>query len=244
MLEMLRVSLHTIDIYNGSYVLFLLALLYILFSKKEKEQRFLAIYVVLALCIFFHPICTKIIVTYCIEQEVYWRYLWIIPIGILISYAGARMIEQLDGIAKKYIILLISIGAIVISGKSMYHSANFQLAENFFKLPQEAIEICTVIRQVDIQGVVALPEGLRYYIRQYDAGIEVLYSRLVYHTDELILINELEKEQPDIEVINSILEGKGCRCVVLNRNPNVLGEMEALGYQEVGATENYLVLYK
>lgn len=88
MLEMLRVSLHTIDIYNGSYVLFLPALLYILFSKKEKEQRFLAIYVVLALCIFFHPICTKIIVTYCIEQEVYWRYLWIIPIGILISYAG------------------------------------------------------------------------------------------------------------------------------------------------------------
>lgn len=244
MMEMLRLSIQTVDRYNGSYALFLLALAYITVSRQEKEKRFWCGYIAIALGIFFNPICTKIIVEYCIEDDVYWRYLWIIPIGILISYTAVRVVELSPERGKKITVTLFFLGAIITSGKNIYNANNFQKAENLYKLPQEAVDVSSVIRQAGIQGPIALPEGLRYYVRQYDAGIKVVYSRMVYHTDELTLIEELEKEQPDAMVINNILTTKGCRCIVINANQSLAVEMEHLGYQMIGSTNHYMILQK
>lgn len=244
MLEMLRLSIQTMDRYHGSYSLFLMALGYIALSGREREQRFWIGYVALALGIFFNPVCTKIIVEYCIEAEVYWRYIWVIPIGLLVSYSGARVVEQICGRKRKGIAIAFILGAILLGGDFMYNSENFQPAENRCKIPQEAIEVSNIISQAGIQEPVALPEGLRYYIRQYNASIRVVYSRMTYHTDEDALISELEKEAPDAAVIHGFLEGKGCRCIVINKNPDLAAGMGTFGYQVIGDTDRYMVLRK
>ena len=60
-------------------VLFLPALAYILFARCDKRlKRFLAAYTVLFLFLYFCPVTAKIIMDYCIGEEVYWRMLWLL----------------------------------------------------------------------------------------------------------------------------------------------------------------------
>ena len=245
MLNVIKISIHTLKLYNGSYVLFLLAYLYMIIVNYHEKKKFNGIifYVGLVLLIFFNPITAKVI-TICIGEGVYWRYLWILPMGIYISYAGTHLILHLEKNSEKTIICLLVLASIMLSGENMYNSDNFEEAENVYKIPQEVVEVCQILNENEIQDKVALPEGLRYYVRQYDAGINVLYTRMINHTNEGQLLRELEAESPNAETIDSILNETLCRCVVINKDEDLLTSLALYGYEEVGHTENYSILYK
>lgn len=242
-IEMIKLSSNTLGIYNGNLILFLCALLY-LCLKKEKSMYIWIGYIILAFLVFFNPICTKIMVEYCIEIETYWRYLWIVPYGMIIAYVATDIISE-NKMKNKGIVVFALTLLIVILGKNIYNSSNFEKADNWYKIPQEVVDICDILRESNYEGKVALPESLRYYVRQYDANISVLYTRMLYHTCEFTLLEELEKkEQMDAEVVDEILQSENCNCVIIYNSKQGFESMTRLGYEQIGWNDQYIIMYK
>lgn len=242
--DMFYLSYVTLINYRGEYLLFFASLTYIFMHKEEKEKRFWGYFTLVALFIFFNPICAKIITKYCIEETVYWRYLWILPISLLIAYVGTKLIEKEQGKIAKGILLGLCTIVIIASGHNMFNGGNFTRAENIYKIPQDVVDICNVINQKQIEDKIALPEGLRYYVRQYDAGINVLYTRMIYHTSQSKLIKELEKPKPNAKAIDGLLNEEDCRYVIINTNEQLVNELGEYSFDEIGRTENYIIMQK
>ena len=77
--------------------LFLVSLLYLWVTEKEKHIKQVLIYVsALALVVFFCPLFTWIVIKFA-DDEIYYRVLWLLPIGITVSYAMVRFMRTIDG---------------------------------------------------------------------------------------------------------------------------------------------------
>ena len=158
-----------------------LALLYLLLSKEERNHRrlfagFSCIFAILYIC----PLTARGIMR-CIGDNVYWRLLWVLPLPIITAYTGTRLYERVNARWKKAGLFVLMTGVICLTGKNVYlQDSPYVKAANMQKLPEEVAVICQIIREdagEDSTPRIAVPAKLSGYIRQYDAGIEMLYGR-------------------------------------------------------------------
>ena len=82
---------------DGKYfVLFLIAILF-LFAKEKNRKKvyFLVYFPICFLALFWCPFFTAIF-TQIISESVYYRFLWGIPIGIIIAYSSVQFLFCID----------------------------------------------------------------------------------------------------------------------------------------------------
>ena len=165
---------HTNAVGTGLYMgLYLLALLYIYTKYKEEKntRNFLLIYPIIVFIIIWNPIFAKILLKF-IGNDVYWRVYWLLPIGITISYVFTKWIFENNNKINKITALLFSIFIIILSGKIIYTSNNFSLANNYFKIPNEILDLIFTISEDDEEyKKLAGPLEFNVYTRQVDGTI-------------------------------------------------------------------------
>jgi len=157
------------------WLLALLALIYLGTKVKTKESSYVVGVMSLGIIIIFNPFCAEIICNYFFPANRYFRLLWILPIFFIIAFAGAELSK------KGGEILILCILIIILSGSCIFTEDNFQVADNIYKIPQEAIEICIFFQSTEEYKMenfkVSVDPQISSYIRQYDADIMLHFGR-------------------------------------------------------------------
>jgi len=160
-------------------ILFLIAVMYIGFSGKQKYLKDAFVkYPVYVLVLFFCPVWY--VYVYLFEDyEILYRILWLLPLGVVICYVFVDIIlslnEKVRGIA-----FVLCVVILVISGEYTYSNDYFTLAENEYHVPDTVVKICDEIRVEGREIRAAFPDEFIFYVRQYTPDVCLPYGREMF----------------------------------------------------------------
>lgn len=245
------------DSYNGNgmqMALFFACLFYLALQKKENEKRVLFLgYTLLFFIICFFPVTAKIIMDFCIGEEVYWRMFWLLPSVIVTSYTGVLVIMRAEGNVKRYALLFMMFLVIGMTGTIVYNSSIFERKQNNYKLPQEAVDVCDIIEaDAAANGIthkkLIAANDLVAFIRQYDAdilmpyGMDAVRGHRIETERAAEIFRIMSSDQKDWESLAWFAAAEDCNYLAYPKEEEISGETpESYGYQLVGASAAYHV---
>ena len=227
--------------------LFLAAVLYLIFSEKDKTKKLVLVILPLTvMALFAFPLFAWVIYQ-CLDEEVYYRFLWLIPVSIVISYAGVKAVLRTTGV-KRIVALLGMCGIIMVCGDYVYDSQYFTVAENPYHVPDTVVKICDEIK-VEGQIVCAVfPLEMIQYVRQYEYGVYMPYGREMI-VERWNFYNELyevyEEGAPDgvvkAEVLADTARDHSVQYIIWNDNRQMDGDLEDCGFELKNQIDGYSI---
>lgn len=168
------------SLYTGDgllMVLFFVSLIYVALNDENRNNRTILLYgtVVLILAVFC-PVFYWGYGTY-IEKSTYWRFFWLLPMGIGFSYVGSKLVHK-----HKVTGFLLILFVMVLGGKLVYTvKADFKLATNIYHIEQDVVDVADFLDTQDIDEYqVAVPFEMLDDIRVYNINIHMPYGREQY----------------------------------------------------------------
>lgn len=230
---------------NGLAVaLFAAAFLYLLFTEKDKAKRTVLLYVpFVTVVLFFCPLFANIIFGY-LDEETYYRILWLVPMTVVIAYAGIRLIGNLKQAWMKGLAFLLACGLIICTGDYVYDNPYFAPAENRFHVPQTVALVCDAIIVEGREVRAAVPSEMLPYVRQYTANICLPYGREIMMdgwSDGIPFFVAMEAETVDCETVARMAAEQECHYVILHETKPLKGTFEENGYHYVETVAGYRI---
>lgn len=225
--------------------LFLVALLYLWFEEKNRENRRMFVsFPICILIVFFCPLVVLVIEKLS-EEDTFWRMIWSLPMIMVISYAGVVLIRKLEGI-KRYVSIVGLVLLIAISGDYLYDNPNVLKAENLNHIPDDIIAVCDEVIVEGREVRAAFPRECLIYVPQYTAMIHMPYGReMFFESKGVIMWNPLyeimESEIVDAKLLAKELRNSMCHFVVLRKNTVFEGDLETEGFAKYCETDSYQV---
>ncbi|MDL2302614.1 hypothetical protein LJC58_09740 [Lachnospiraceae bacterium OttesenSCG-928-D06] len=211
---------------------FLLSVIYLCLTEKQKHVKIMFVYVpVILLLVFFNPIFAKIIVSF-VDDEIYYRILWLLPYTVVVAYAFAKLIGDLKK-RGKLLFLPLGCALVICSGSFIYSNPYFSLAENIYHMPNEVVEICDAIEVEKREVMAVFPKEMLQYVRQYSAvvcmpyGREIIVERWGNHNE---LYQLMESEVIDAEELARLAKENGCHYVILHEDKEIVGDLLSYDY--------------
>ena len=234
--------IETFQKYSGSGLLicwFLVAWFYLLFCEKKKENRVLFVYMpAVLLLLFFNPIFYRIFGNLT-EEAIYFRFMWILPITIVIAYTVIKIYNTLVG-KKKHIFVFLALILIMFSGRLVYLNPLFERAENEYHVPREVIELCDMIEVEGREITAAFPSEFLLYVRQYSATVCMPYGRNAFSEYNPLYL-AMNEEVIDVEKLAELAQQAGCHFVILDGEKELDGKMEEYSYEVYGQVDKYVI---
>jgi len=222
-------------------ILFFLSLIYLGYSEEDRRVRTILVYIpAIIFLLFFIPLFYLLYNT--LDSGTYYRILWLIPMTVIIAYAGCKAIGH-------HTRLGVVIGCIVlaISGTYVYNSQHITKAENLYHLPQETVDICEMIMPEEGEERVwaLFPVEQVHFVRQYTTTIQMPFGRenLVetWYYEHHPLYTLLQQEVIPVKELSELSIEYYCNYIFLLKTMEVEGDMDEYGIELIGETENYLV---
>ncbi len=224
-------------------VLYLLGVIYLLITEKERRIRVLMVYTPLTvLVIFLCPLFRKYFVGAGLDGETYYRVLWLLTMGITIAYAGCKLFA-----AHKRIGLAVMSAAVILCGTCVYANPNISKAQNLYHLPESVVKICDFLKvQEESEYIkVLVPQDLAHFIRQYDADIMMPYGRnmLVPRWGYYDAVYEaMEKtEIVDMPVLLEATRSYECNYIVFHETRELNSDPADYQLELLGTMDGYLI---
>lgn len=227
---------------SGFYpVLFLAALIYLLFTEKDRKIRIVLLEtsVVIAL-LFFLPLFKFVMDV--LDEGTYYRILWLLPMTVVIAYAGVKLIGKHTRVGFAALALVL-----VLTGNYVYKSPLVTKAQNRYHIPDVVIAICNEIMPEEGQERVwaVFPDELIQYVRQYSSEIQMPYGREMLVPEwgwnwDTHPIYEVMRESPiDLDALPALLEEYSCQYLILNRSVPTEGDPAENGLTLIAQIEAY-----
>lgn len=224
-------------------ILFVVALVYLWMTEKNKITRYIFVYGAgIIQILFFVPFFYW---GYNILDEgTYYRILWLLPSTIVIAYSAVRVMGQHTKVG-----LLLSILVVMISGQYVYSSVYITKAENAYNIPQEVIEVCDMIGPEEGEERIwaIFPDDMIHYVRQYTIDVQMVYGREVlvnsWDTADHPLYEVMSEEILDVEELAELVELYACNYVILNKEKEVDGDLAEAGIEWFGETDTHVVYW-
>ena len=233
--EAMKVALEELLLYNGNSFLiplFLVALVLLWFVERDRRVRTVLIYLSVALvAVFLCPLYAWI--GQKIDDEIYYRVFWTLPIGLLFCYGGVRLLIRLKKTISRVIAGVLIVLIICINGEFVYKNTTHFQATNAYHIPQNVIDVAEAVRMEKYKPIAVLPAELLTHIRQYTGDIFTPYGRniLVERWNfENDLYDAMEAEVYDAEEITVQARKEHCAFVVLSSAKQMKGSMEEQNY--------------
>ncbi len=156
--------------------LFLISVCYLLFAEKEPSKKLIMAVLPLAVILLFAcPLFAWVVYRF-LDSEIYYRFLWLLPVSMVIAYAGVKLILSVQG-TKRIITLLAVCAVIIISGDYVYDNPYMSPAQNAYHVPDTVVAICDEIQVEgrEVRGV--FPAEMLQYVRQYTPFVCLAYGR-------------------------------------------------------------------
>jgi len=177
-------------------------------------------------------------------RDTYYRILWMIPMGVVISYAACKLFEL-----HRRVGLVLSAIVVIASGSLVYTSSNITKAENVYHLPQTVIDIVDVINPPGSANKerAAFPASLVHYVRQYNTNVLMPYGRemVVTQWDYYNAVYEAMEKAETIsreDLIAATRETK-CKYIVLHETRAIDGDLTDYGLELVNTIDGYQIYF-
>ncbi len=230
-------------------LLLVAAAIYIAVAEKTLWKKIiLGILPLLVVAGFLLPI-TKIVYVAAFDDgsDTYYRLLWLIPSYIVIGYAVCKLSFSFGSRVKQRIAIVAALAVICLSGSLVYLNQYMSVAENFYHIPQNVIDICDVIAPMEGEPRVraAFPSELVHFVRQYDTNILMPYGREMIAT-QWDYYNEVYEvmEKPEVIDAEALLEATrktGCSYIILAKDRKVRGDLIDQGLKMVTSVDKYVI---
>ncbi len=229
---------------TGILLLFLISLMYT-FRAKRKIQV-LWIYCIVILLLFFNPLVYWLVVEKIGLNTIFPRMLLCIPIALFIAYMFADYVHSSD-ITFQRRRLIFCMLLILLGGNCIYTSDQIELSENWYHIPQEAIELVSILQQNegDLSNItVALPNyPACRFVQLYNATFHMPYGRRGWgstgvEANELYQNLAAHSDNYDLILANAYI----CNCNYLVVYKDVPSDgFVVRGCTIIGETDNYLL---
>ncbi len=242
-------SLKVLKNYTNLSLVFVLTFaswVYLLIKEKNKALRTVfVIFPVVMMIIFILPPTAVIFNKIGMDNDIYYRLLWLIPISMITIYG---LLKAFGDTPKKRIIASLAAAVfIAVFGKCVYQSPVFFKSENLYGIPKQTIDIVDFIKADAQRDVVyVLPSAdLITTIRQYDPGIGMPYGRDTYTTTyvETNPVYEVYEMAPKLNFKNLLEVSRDYEVeyiVVYITKPTEDDPLEA-GLEYVGEVNDHLI---
>lgn len=236
--------IHLYEKYIGTGMiagLLLVAVIYLFVVEKNKNARVIFLYMpLMMLALYFCPLFASVIY-YFVGTEIYFRFLWLVPVVPMLAYAAVKIILSLSG--KKSVIAGVAMGGIIfVSGSFIYLNPDYPVAENLYHVPKEVVNICDAIEVEGREVKAAFPSELLLYVRQYSPYVCMPYGRDAYTgeiTDELydlLLADTLQAGQ----VVEKARE-RQCHYVIFSGEKEIAGDFTDYEYKLFDTIDGYVI---
>ncbi len=240
---------------TGYFVMYLLAVMYILIKGSRRERElFLWPSAVLVLTVY-NPVVPLIIDKLFDISSEYYRLFWIAPVIVLVPYAGAKIISE-ERTLRRRIAAGILVAVMFILGGNFVYAKGFLLSENIYRIPDELIEISDIIHNDSDSEYTRVFFEYEYNmeIRQYDPKIllcidreDYLYAVNYSYTDEMLEDGEnpqnrllallVRNQDIDEDDFTEALEDTDTQYVVLTKGHPQTYFVKQAGLVQVGETK-------
>lgn len=259
MINILQHVFAIISAYNGVglyLTIYLLALMYLFLSEKDKGRRIIFCYIAAVVFgLIFFPVTAYLIMYKVMDEEIFYRQIWLIPCGVTVCYAGIRLLmrvgenktPKLKAVLKSVVAVLM-LAVIVLMGQFTFRAENYQKSENEYHLPQYVIDVCDTIKLVgsDYNFGAAFPASMVQFTRQYMAGMHTPYGREAivekYRNDwnaGNVLLDLIEADSYDADTICPEAAAQGVEVFVVYGFKEFKGNPEEYGYSYYKSVDGY-----
>ncbi|MBR1670281.1 MAG: hypothetical protein IJ695_06230 [Butyrivibrio sp.] len=235
---------------NPAQIILLIAsAIYLTVTEKDiRKKLILGVLPLVVLAGFLVPV-TKIVYVAAFDEgsDTYYRILWLIPMYIIEGYAACSLIFRFASRMKQRMALVVVLAAAALCGSLVYLNQYMSVAENFYHIPQNVIDICDIISPEKNEPRVraAFPSELVHFVRQYDTDILMPYGREMLAT-QWDYYNEVYEVMEKPEVINAkeLLDATrrtGCSYIVLKDDRKVDEDLVNYGLKVIESVDGYLI---
>lgn len=241
------------------FMIYLVALLYILIKGDEKEKEIFLPSAIFLFATVYNPAVPLLLDRFFDVNSEYYRLFWIAPVVVAISYLAAKIIDGHKNTGEKVtsVILILVIG--LLAGNFVY-SDGYKLAADIYKMPPQLIAIDEMIHaDTDVEYPKAFFEyEYNMQIRQYDAKMQLTIDREDYlmavgqdipeelvwddeHPQYRILAALVRGREIDVGSFLAALEGTKTEYIAVSKGNPAVDLLEEANLSVVGSTEEYVV---
>lgn len=237
MSEVIRNTFSIYKNYGGGSMMTVLAaaaIVYLWISEERKEIRILFVYLTAAVgALFFFPLFAYAAMHFFLDAQVYYRLLWLVPMGAVTAYAAVRLVSQLETKRKRVLAGLLTAAFIIQGGSFVYQNPMVTKAENLYQLPKSVIAVADVMRVENRDVKAVVPGEMLQFIRQYDASILLAYGReaLVDGWSNNPLYESMEKRPVHSYELTDYARQQGVEYIVLRAGTPIVGSKPIEDYQ-------------
>lgn len=232
---------------NSSFLLplFLIALLFLWVLEKKRNLRIALVYITAVLfAIFICPLYAWAGMK--IDQNVYYRVLWSLPIGMLVCYSAVKLMIRFKSFVNRAIIFTLALVVICLNGDMAYTKTLHFKSINAYHMPQQAIDVADALKLDNYKPIAVLPAELLPFFRQYTADIFTPYGRNILEpawefSNALYDAMEGDSAYYDAERVAECARNEHCAYVVLSCAKQVRGSMEEQNYFLLNFVQGYYI---
>lgn len=224
-------------------VWFLLSVIYLFVFEKRKEIRTMFVYApILFLMIFFNPVFAGGVYSL-LDDEIYYRLLWLLPVTVVTAYTVTDIYGRLRGKKK----IWFAGGAavlVIVSGSLIYTDPHFHMAENIYHVPDCVVDICDAIEVEGREVTAVFPIELLQYVRQYSGTVCMPYGRemTVDRWDNSnALYDIMESDVIDAAELAAEARNQACVYIVLPEDKKIAGSLAAHDFNVFGKIDGYII---
>ncbi len=248
MLKTIEKICEDVILYNGKSItllIFLAALIFLWFFEKNKCVRTALIYLSIAeLIIFACPIYAWIGMK--IDEAIYYRVFWALPVGILVCYALVLFVSHFDTFGKKAVVAVMAVLLIGLNGRLVYTNSLHFRSSNAYHIPAQVIELADALKLDNYKPIAVLPAELLPFFRQYSADVFTPYGRNMIEPQwnfksELYDAMEGNPQEYDAAKVAECARNENCAYVVLSSAKQIKGSMEEQNYFLLNFVQGYFI---
>jgi hypothetical protein len=250
--------------YQGTCMLiglFIIALLYVFIDGEKRWKAFFIPYVAILLLTVFNPFIMRPVVAKLKLTNEYYRFFWLLPIVILLSYTATKIVIGLGKLWRRILVASVLVFMMFLTGTTLRSKA-YPVISNIYKVPEDLVEICDMIHENNDMWTVpnvAFDFDLNILATQYDPSINAIIpyelmmstvnSQATENTDDadwtrmrVRLIEALMLDRPiEIYSFMEALNITKTQYVVYRQDGPMHSYISGAGFDYVGETENYVV---
>lgn len=225
--------------------LYVCAVLFLFFREREKFKRILLVYLpALWIGILLLPFTYELVAVF-IDEELYYRFFWMLPMSLVIAYAAVEVYHLYQGTYKRLVMLGLIL-VVIVSGDFVYNNWRYSKAENVYHVPDSVVDICDLMHAEGREVMAVFPMELLQYVRQYDSTVCIPYGRDILVADwgkNHPLYDVLEAETVDGALLGETAAQYSCVYVVIAEKKECIGDLSASGYELKDTLHGYHIYY-
>lgn len=236
--------------YSGSslyMVLFLLCLSYLYFTELDKGKKYILVYgSFVLLLLFLFPFFSYLMIQIIFDGEVYYRFLWLLPINIVIAYSMVRIILAIRNEMMGVLVAAVMCMILIAGGNYTYDNPAFAKAENSYHIPQEVVDVCNAIEPLEGEDWVmaVFPSEMLSFVRQYSTRIHMPYGRAVLIERWNLghpMFDTIEADVIDAKVLAEQAKEYKCDYVILSNQKKISESLERFGFDVLKQVDDYII---